>query len=129
MKTSRALVGLSLALLAGFLSVGLGGCRDATTGGATFTEDSFRNPVDYVTLGTVDQLRSQLDAGLDPNTTDEYGTPLLHHAVGAGRLDSVKLLVERGARVNSFDTEGQTPIDIAGLYGQADIAAYLAGVN
>ena len=56
-------------------------------------------------------------------------TPL-HHAVSAGSLDAVRVLVESGARLDTRDTAyGGTPLGWAEYAGNKDphagIAAYL----
>lgn len=84
--------------------------------------------------GRVDVLRLLLDAGEDPNRYNPEGhhahsTPL-HQAVWSDRLDAVRLLVERGARLDLRDTiyDG-TPLDWA-LYGDRKaVADYLRSVE
>jgi ankyrin repeat protein len=75
-------------------------------------------------------VRVLLDAGEDPNRFNPPGThahsPPLHQAVAAGQLEVVKLLVERGARLDIRDTIHQsTPLGWAEYCGQPAIAAYL----
>lgn len=81
-------------------------------------------------LGHVEVVRLLLDAGEDPNRYNPKGnhghsTPL-HQAVWAGHDTVVRLLVERGARLDIADTiyEG-TPLGWAEYGGRAEIAAYL----
>jgi len=81
-------------------------------------------------LGKVDVLRLLLDAGEDPNRYNPKGnhghsTPL-HQAVWAGHADAVRLLVERGARLDIRDTiyDG-TPLDWAEYGGRKEIGEYL----
>jgi len=85
-------------------------------------------------LGHVEVVRLLLDTGEDPNRYNPPGhhshaTPL-HQAVWAGHLDLVKLLVERGARLDIRDTvyEG-TPLAWAEYGEKPDIAAYLKSVG
>ena len=71
-----------------------------------------------------------LDAGEDPNRFNPPGThshtPPIHQAVAAGHLDVVKLLVDRGARLDIKDTIYQgTPLGWAKYCDQPAIAAYL----
>lgn len=58
-----------------------------------------------------DSVRSLLDSGADPNTTENLHrqTPL-HHAVGADSIDCVELLLKAGADVNASDKRGETPV-------------------
>ena len=81
-------------------------------------------------LGHAEIVRLLLDAGEDPNRYNPKGnhvhsTPL-HQAVWSGHDAVVRLLVERGARLDIKDTvyEG-TPLGWADYGGRADIAAWL----
>jgi ankyrin repeat protein len=81
-------------------------------------------------LGHVEILRLLLDAGEDPDRYNPKGnhghsTPL-HQAVWAGHDAVVRLLVERGARLDIKDAiyEG-TPLGWAEYGGQSRIAEYL----
>ncbi|HVX12983.1 MAG TPA: ankyrin repeat domain-containing protein [Pirellulales bacterium] len=71
-----------------------------------------------------------LDAGEDPNRYNPEGyhvhsTPL-HQAVWSNHAEAVRLLVERGARLDMQDTIYQgTPLDWAIHFGRTDIATYL----
>ncbi len=82
--------------------------------------------------GHVDVVRLLLDAGEDPNRYNPDGfqshaTPL-HHAVSAGHDAVVRLLVERGARLDIKDTIYQgTPLGWARYTGQREIESYLRG--
>jgi ankyrin repeat protein len=72
--------------------------------------------------GHTDVVRLLLEAGEDPNRYNPEGfhshsTPL-HQAVAANRADVVKLLVERGARLDIHDTlYHSTPLGWA-VYGE-----------
>lgn len=81
-------------------------------------------------LGQAEVVRLLLDAGEDPNRYNPDGchshaTPL-HNAVWSERLDVVRLLVERGARLDIRDTlyDG-TPLGCANYGGKAETARYL----
>ena len=81
-------------------------------------------------LGQADVVRLLLDAGGDPNRFNPPGThshsPPLHQAIAAGHLDVVKLLVERGARLDIKDTVYQgTPLGWAQYCDRPAIAAFL----
>jgi len=81
-------------------------------------------------LGQVEAVRLLLDAGEDPNRLNPEGihshsTPL-HQAALAGHEGVVRLLVERGARLDIEDTIYHgTPLGWAMHGGQAAIAEYL----
>jgi hypothetical protein len=81
-------------------------------------------------LGYVDIVRLLLDAGEDPNRYNPVGghshTTPLHQAAGAGHEDVVRLLVERGARLDLKDILWHgTPADWARHGGKRVIEAYL----
>ncbi len=77
-------------------------------------------------------LRRVIERGVDVNV---FGPPgfhahatALHHAVDAGSLAAVKVLVEAGARLDTRDlVRGGTPLDWAEYLQQAAIAEYLRG--
>lgn len=83
-------------------------------------------------LARVGIVRLLLDAGEDPNRYNPRGlhahaTPL-HQAVSAGHLPVVRLLVERGARLDVRDTLFEaTPLGWAEYLGRTEIAEYLKG--
>ncbi len=60
-------------------------------------------------LGSTDRLKALLDAGNDPNVAVDGLTPLMWTA-RAGAKDSIKLLIEKGARINAQDPEGRTAL-------------------
>jgi hypothetical protein len=81
-------------------------------------------------FGRTEIVRLLLDAGEDPNRYNPPGlhshsTPL-HQAALAGHQDTVRLLVERGTRLDMKDTLWNgTPADWATHEGHPDIAALL----
>src|SRR5207244_3843218 len=82
--------------------------------------------------GHTEVVRLLLDAGEDPSRYNpdgfhSHGTPL-HHAVWCDRAEVVRLLVERGARLDIRDTLYQgTPLGWANYGGRTAIAEYLRG--
>ena len=80
--------------------------------------------------GHVEVVRLLLDAGEDPNRYNPAGnhshsTPL-HQAVAAGHPAVVRLLVERGAKLDMEDTIYHgTPLGWAKHLGQVEIEKYL----
>jgi ankyrin repeat protein len=67
--------------------------------------------IEAIQQGQVDLVREILDtdAGL-VNQRDESGAPPLHYAALAGHRQVAQLLVERGANINSTDSQfGATP--------------------
>ena len=81
-------------------------------------------------FGHVEIVRQLLDAGEDPNRYNPVGghshTTPLHQAAGGGHDEVVRLLVERGARLDLGDILWQaTPADWARHAGRKEIEAYL----
>ena len=69
--------------------------------------------------GTVEELRSSLAAGANPNEADADGTSALHWAVHRGALDSVSALLEAGAAVDAANRYGVRPAYLAAENGDA----------
>lgn len=67
-----------------------------------------------VLFGTVDELKSLLDSGLDPNSKTGNGTTLLMFA--AHDAAKVRLLLSRGADVKVRVTSGTDALTIAAVY-------------
>ena len=84
--------------------------------------------------GHTEVVRLLLDSGEDPSRYNPEGfhshsTPL-HQAVWSSHLDVVKLLVERGARVDVRDTVHQgTPLDWANYLERTAAADYLRALG
>lgn len=81
-------------------------------------------------FGHVDLVRLLLDAGEDPNRYNPIGghshTTPLHQAAGSGNFEMVRLLVERGARVDLKDVLWRgTPADWARHGGKTEVEVYL----
>jgi ankyrin repeat protein len=74
-------------------------------------------------VGTIDTMRTLLDAGADVNMAGRDGmTPLMW---ATGDLAKVRLLLERGADVNARSDNGTTPLVAAAQRGAADVVTYL----
>ena len=104
---------------------------DVAVGGG---EDRHRALALAAQSGQAEAVRVLLDAGEDPNRFNPPGThshtPPIHQAIAAGHLDVVKLLVDRGARLDIKDTIYQgTPLGWAKYCDQPAIAAYLQSVG
>lgn len=84
--------------------------------------------------GQTEVVKLLLDAGEDPSRYNPEGchshsTPL-HQAALVGHLETVKVLVERGARVDVEDTLYQsTPLGWAKHGGQSAVVEYLTEIN
>ena len=66
-----------------------------------------------------------LDLGSDPNIRDSNGWTALHYACQLGDLESVKILKEKGAMIDSYSNNKRIPLHLASLKGYADIVQFL----
>jgi ankyrin repeat protein len=66
-----------------------------------------------------------LNAGADPNVSDQENIPLLHQAVIRGKKEMVELLLAKKANVNTKDSEGETALDEALEQGNNELAEIL----
>jgi len=69
-------------------------------------------------------LRALLDGGMSPNAT-LYREPILPEVARDASLDSLKLLVERGAHVNARDSLGETALFGSSAMLQVETVKYL----
>jgi ankyrin repeat protein len=60
----------------------------------------------------IEAVKLCLERGADVNAADEDGLTALHHAVVRGS-GVVRLLVDHGARLDTKDKHGRTPLDVA----------------
>ncbi len=85
------------------------------------------NPVSkliyWSSLGRVDCVIAELDAGSDPNSIDVDGYSALQAAAENGHLDIVKLLINHGANVNY--KANFTALELARMVHQDQIIQYL----
>jgi ankyrin repeat protein len=83
--------------------------------------------VDFAGSGNTGAVRLMLDLGFDVGAQRRdppwmRGETALHVAAWRGRLEMVKLLIERGAPLEATDRSGATPLDVAlrGLVEQSE---------
>ena len=81
---------------------------------------------DAVRSGDVATIHQELEAGADVESTDYFlGTPL-HVAVVEGKPAMVRLLIDKGARVDALsEVEGRTALHLAAELGDVDMLALL----
>ncbi len=70
-------------------------------------------------------LQSLLAQGLDPNATDEQGTPLLVWAAAHGNLALVDSLLRAGANRNRRNVVGETALMVAAYRGHLPVVEHL----
>jgi hypothetical protein len=77
--------------------------------------------------GYANIMRQLLKAGAKVNAKDKTGSTPLHRAAGAGKFDTVLVLLEEGhAKVDSHDKTGSTALSVAVACKEANIAILLA---
>ena len=74
--------------------------------------------------GDIDEVKRQLDAGVDPNLKSSKGANPLFYAVYGGHLEIVKLLITRGADVNAVYLNNSV-LDQAHSYDDQEIVELL----
>jgi ankyrin repeat protein len=67
-----------------------------------------------------------LDAGLDPDWRGARGNSLLHEAARLGDISLIGRVLEKGAKAFVLNDEGETPWDMAVIWGNDDAAKLLA---
>jgi outer membrane protein assembly factor BamB len=81
---------------------------------------------DAAGAGNVAQVKSLLDAGAPIESGARHGQTALYCAADKGRLEVVRLLVERSANVNARDTFFKlSPLELALGNGHLEVAHYL----
>ena len=70
-----------------------------------FREQGNREPLEA--------LKVLLQAGADPNAKSPDGTTLLHQAVSVRRVDAIRALVEKGAKLDAVNKDNMTPLLLA----------------
>ncbi|RYP09134.1 hypothetical protein DL765_008559 [Monosporascus sp. GIB2] len=80
-------------------------------------------------LGFVNALIALLEAGVDPNITNNWSRTPLHEACWTGEVDTAKILldhaIQHGADLNIQDKDGCTPLDDACRTGRESIVRML----
>lgn len=91
--------------------------------GIPFTADCFSQ---FMAKNKTEICNLFLEAEIDPNARDEFGTPLLNIAVRNDNIDFVKKLLDAGAQINeSSEDRGYTPVMDAVWRGNYEITKYL----
>ncbi len=91
--------------------------------GIPFTPACFAS---FVAKGKIDVCRKYLDAGMDVNTRDGEGTPMLNIATRSERMECISWLLENGADINAVSSDrGYTALMDAVWRGNEDITRLL----
>jgi len=72
-----------------------------------------------------DEVRSLLARGLDPNSVDSHGNPLLLIASGNGSAATVDALLAAKAKVDVANAYNDTPMLVASIKGYTDVVRRL----
>jgi len=86
-----------------------------------FAADLVEDTALAVQNGDTATMKKLLAKGIDPNTTDEKGNPLLNLAAANGDEAMVDLLLRSGASPNRRNLVGETPAMMAALKGHAKV--------
>jgi ankyrin repeat protein len=104
----NANVGKTAAMMS--MSGGRGASFAAGPGFDRIGPPPFREPGDR---DPVDALKVLLQAGADPNAKTPDGTTMLHQAVTVRRIDAIRALVEKGAKLDAVNKDNMTPLLLA----------------
>lgn len=75
--------------------------------------------------GQTERLAAYVDAGVNPDLTNERGDALLMLAAYNGHQETVRALLERGAEVDRANDRGQTPLAGAVFKGYGEVVRVL----
>ncbi len=75
--------------------------------------------------GDIDEVRSLLESGVNPNIGNEDGLTALHQCCIDNNEAMMKLLVQHGADVNVTDRELWTPLHASSTCGHVNLARFL----
>ena len=70
-------------------------------------------------------LKKMLDMGADPNIKDSNGWSALHYASQFGDLESVKILIENNAYIDTYSNNQRIPLHLASNRNYPEIVKYL----
>jgi serine/threonine protein kinase len=74
----------------------------------------------------VNEVKSLLDRGVNPNAKDANGSSLLHYAVTNNQVDIAKLLIDRGADIHAhYSKDGHTVLHLAILHQDGEMTKLL----
>lgn len=91
----------------------------------TFAQQVYEDLIIAVVNDRADEVKRLLSRGLDPNSVDPNGDPLLFIASRAGNTATVDVLLAAKASVDQKNRFGDTPLMAAALNGKLDIVRKL----
>ena len=88
-------------------------------------QDLYERFVQAVVADRSDDVRAMLARGMDPNTVDPNGDPVLLIAARSGWQTTVEILLAGGAKVDAQNRFGDRPVTVAALNGNLAIVKLL----
>lgn len=76
-------------------------------------------------FGNDQVIKEYIEAQLDLNQKDEYGSTPLHIAATFNRTSAAELLISGGANINATSADGSTPLHTAAFFGRVEIVKAL----
>ena len=70
-------------------------------------------------------LKQMLDMGADPNIRDSNGWSALHYACQFGDLESVKILIENNANIDTYSNNQRIPLHLASNMNYPEVVKFL----
>src|SRR5437867_9943224 len=90
-----------------------------------FAQQVYEDLIIAVANDRADEVKRLLARGMDPNSVDRNGDPLLFTAARAGYRPTVDVLLAAKANVNAKNRFGDTPLMAAALNGHLEIVRRL----
>ncbi len=81
--------------------------------------------ISAVKRGDAVEVASWIKRGMDPNTLDPNGMPVLHLAARDGSLDAVKVILAAGANIDRRNTAGESALMLAAIQGHKEVVNFL----
>ena len=118
-----------LVAIAPVLSLGVTGCDRANNAPESSIQTTVPTPappplIEATLAGHVEEVRSLLHMGTDPNLVYHTNTALTY-AARDGFTDIARTLIDHGANVNWIDGENVTPLILASFKGHIDLVQLL----
>lgn len=102
-------------------------CLSADNGEMTERDQVSRETIRLLAAsaqGDVKEMDAAIKAGADINGANGVGVPLVA-AASRGNVEAVKFLLDKGAKIDSRDTDGMTALMMATLSGSEETVRYL----
>ncbi len=81
--------------------------------------------ISAVKRGDAVEVSGWLKRGMDPNTIDPTGLPVLHLAARDGSLEAVKVILAAGANIDRRTVAGESALMLASIQGHKDVVNLL----